>query len=765
MTLIRFLIFATPFVVGFSIARGDDDLRLLQRQYTETIQPLLHAACHDCHTGDSAEAGFNLDSYQSLDQILNARKKWLKVEHRAAAKEMPPAEATPLADADLQLLMSWLDEVLHLADCNNIDPGRVTLRRLNRTEYQNTIRDLLDVNYEPAADFPGDDVGYGFDNIADVISLPPILMEKYLNAAEEVSVRAIVDPDRPSFSQTLRFDQLDLADGTGLEENSVGMYTNSTIGKQIKLPAKGTYRLCVRAYGTPGGAGPIKLSAGFDNSKPVSGNLTATRADKASDEEFIVRGKAGDCRLEISFLNDAYVAKTANEPGFDRNLFIQQIQIQGPLDQRPQSHRRLIADSVPEDSAAQRQFARQILNKLASRAFRRRATTEELDQLLGFFESAQSEGDNFEVALRYSVQAILVSPHFLYKVETPTTAGETRMLNDFELATSLSYFLWSTMPDDELFRLATEGELRNATILRMQLDRMLADPKSSAVTDNFVAQWLQLRHLENFQPDPDLFPGVDRVLRDDMITETKLVFAELIQRDAKVTELLHTDFTFVNQRLAEFYGIANIKGEEFRRVSTKKTGRIGLMTHASILTLTSNPNRTSPVKRGKWVMENLLGEEPPPPDPKAMKLEDQAELTGTVRQRMEQHRADPNCAVCHQVMDELGFALENYDAVGRWRETDDGNSIDPTGLLPDGSQFSGASEMQQTIHQKMHDKFVRCMIEKMLIYSTGRGLEYFDECAIDKIMEGLSRKDDRFKELIYLVITSDPFLKRRGEAE
>ena len=280
--------------------------------------------------------------------------------------------------------------------------------------------------------------------------------------------------------------------------------------------------------------------------------------------------------------------------------------------------------------------------------------------------------------------------------------------------------------------------------------------------ENFVAQWLQLRHLEHFQPDPDLFPGIDQAMRRDMATETKMVFADLIQRNASIIEILETDHSFLNERLANHYGIPNVTGPDFRSVETREFGRVGLMTHASVLTLTSNPTRTSPVKRGKWIMENLLGEEPPPPDPAAMQLEDQAELTGTLRQRMEQHRANPACAVCHKVMDQLGFALENYDAVGRWRDQDDTNAIDATGELPDGTVFEGSTELQQTVKTKMRDQFVRCSTEKMLIYALGRGLEYFDECTVDKIMEQVEPNNFRFSDLILAVATSEPFTKRQG---
>jgi len=318
------------------------------------------------------------------------------------------------------------------------------------------------------------------------------------------------------------------------------------------------------------------------------------------------------------------------------------------------------------------------------------------------------------------------------------------------------------MPDAELLRLATQKQLRRPEVYRQQITRMMKDPKAEALVENFVAQWLQLRHLEQFKPDPDMFPGVDDAMKQDMATETKMLFADLIKRDASILEILSTESSFINDRLAKHYGIENIRGDHFRKVEMVQHGRVGLMTQASILTLTSNPTRTSPVKRGKWIMENLLGEEPPPPDADAMQLEDQAELKGTLRQRMEQHRADPACAVCHKVMDELGFALENYDAVGQWRDVEVTNTIDAAGVLPDGTTFEGATELQQTVRTKMKDQFVRCLTEKLLIYGLGRGLEYFDECTVDKIISQIEGKDYRFSELIFAIATSDPFVQRQG---
>lgn len=747
---------STPSLTSTLTSTGEDDLRKVQRQYNDTIQPLLKRYCADCHWGEGAEADFNLEGFVTLDQLLNGRKKWKKAVVRMVAKEMPPEDAEPVPDDRHKLILDWIDNLLNSVDCTTINPGRVTIRRLNATEYKNTIRDLVGVNYEPADKFPGDDVGYGFDNIADVLSLPPILMEKYLQAAEEITKEAIADPTKPRFTKTILGNQFKKSEGSDYEGTRQLFWANGTVHYDISPPAPGKYNVTITAGASKAGNEDAKMSFGIagksKESKTVSAPLDSPEAYK-----FTVRLKRGRQRLSVAFTNDLYLPKKNQ----DRNLLVYHVKISGPIGMVPATHRNLIT-STPKDAKGQRVAARKILNSFASKAYRRRATSGELDRLMKLYDAARSDGEGYELSLQFAFQGVLISPHFLYKIEAPTKPGTTRRLSDFELATSLSYFLWSTMPDEELFRVATNGKLSQPRVYRQQVIRMLKDPRSQALVENFAAQWLQLRHLEHFVPDPDLFPGIDEQMRRDMATETKKTIADLIQRNASILEILESDYSFMNQRLAEHYGIPDVKGQQFRKVNTLEHGRVGLLTHASILTLTSNPTRTSPVKRGKWIMENLLGEEPPPPDPEAMQLEDQAELTGTLRQRMEQHRANPSCAVCHKVMDELGFALENYDVVGRWRDTEEGNPIDATGELPDGAKFNGASELQQTVKTKMRDQFVRCLTEKMLIYALGRGLEYFDECTVDKIMGHAKDKNYQFSELILAVVSSEPFLKRQG---
>lgn len=732
-----------------------NDLREVQRQYNDKVRPLLKQYCGDCHWGPGSEADFDLLGYETLDQLLNGRKKWKKVVVRMVANEMPPDDSEQLPEHDHAEVLKWIDHLLNSVDCSTINPGRVTIRRLNRTEYRNTIRDLTGVDYIPADLFPGDDVGYSFDNIADVLSLPPILMEKYLRAAEEITAKAVVDPTVPSYRRTIDGALFKKTNGSRPRDSKHVMAANGTINYDIKVPAKGKYKVVVRAFGDQAGDEPVKMSFGA-NGKSFGNKSVKATDDEPGDYRFTARLKKGKNRLEVSFTNDYYVEDVG-----DRNLHFVHVEISGATGVVSKFQQELIPKR-PDSEKDQRAGARRALNLFASRAYRRRATAGELDRLLSLYDQAREDEESYELAIRYAFQAVLVSPYFLYKIEAPTAAGKTRYLSDFELATSLSYFLWSTMPDDELLRLAAQKKLRTAAGYHSQIERMLADSKSESLVENFVAQWLQLRHLEHFKPDPDLFPGVDEQMRRDMMTETKLMIADLIKRDASILEILDNDYTFLNQRLAEHYGIPGVRGDRFRKVNTREFGRTGLMTQASILTLTSNPTRTSPVKRGKWIMENLLGDEPPPPDPDAMQLEDQAELKGTLRQRMEQHRANPSCAVCHKVMDQLGFALENYDAVGQWRDVDENSTIDASGELPDGTAFRGAQELQQTLKSNMQDQFIRCLTEKMLIYALGRGLEYFDECTIDKIIQQIEQDDYRFSSLIKAVATSDPFLKRHG---
>jgi len=552
-------------------AYRDDELRKVQRQYTDTIQPLLKQYCADCHWGADAEADFNLEGLTTLDQLLNGRKKWKKVVTRMVAKEMPPEDSEAVPDDRHQLILGWIDNLLNSVDCTTIRPGRVTIRRLNATEYKNTIRDLVGIQYDPADEFPGDDVGYGFDNIADVLSLPPILMERYLRAAEQITTEAIVDPSRPRLTKTIQGYKFRGTRGSTNEQTAHYLSTNGTIRHKIKIPVSGKYTVIVRASASKAGSEDAKMTFAVSGKKQWTKSVSA-EPDEPGDYKATIELERGTQRLEVSFDNDFYVA----EKGLDRNLWVHHVELKGPKG-LPATHRKLLISKPPKTLKDQRVAARKVLKRFASKAYRRRATSDELDRLMKLYDTARKDGEGHELAIRFAFQGVLISPHFLYKIEAPAKPGTVRELSDFELATSLSYFLWSTMPDSELFELAAEGKLRQPEIYQQQIKRMLTDPRAQALVEDFVAQWLQLRHLEHFVPDPDLFPDIDMQMRRDMATETKKTIADLIKNNSSVLKIFENEYSFLNQRLAEHYGIPGVEGKEFRKVDTAKYGRVGVL--------------------------------------------------------------------------------------------------------------------------------------------------------------------------------------------
>ena len=739
-----------------------DRLVRVQRQFTNQIRPILEKSCGDCHWGDNDDAGVNLEPFKTMDQLLDARKLWRKVLTRVAAREMPPEDSDPLTDQEHEAVTKWVDDLLNSVDCTNINAGRVTIRRLNRTEYRNTIRDLVGYDYRPARTFPGDDVGYGFDNIADVLSLPPRLMEKYLDAAEHITSRTIVDPNRGQYSKVIPGKEFRGTKASSKLEDSHMLHSDGSISYPIAPPFAGKYRFDVQVLADQAGDELVKMGISFTGKDLRKIEVPAAAEQKLITVSTDINLEARKQRLLISFLNDYYVPETDKSPKLDRNLYISSVTIHGPLDVEGVFAKQWLAD-LPDGIQPGEKHAKRVLRAFVSRAWRRPITNQELGRLMRLYRRAASGKATFFDGIRTCIQAVLVSPHFLFKIESPIEGRretDNQGLDDYQLATRLSYFLWSTMPDDRLFELAAKNQLHQPEVLVAQVERMLADPKADALVNNFIAQWLQLPKLGKVRPDPDLFPGIDKTMRSDMATETRLLVKDLIKRNASMMELLDVDYSFLNERLADHYGVKGVEGKAFRKVSLKDTGRNGIIGHASILTLTSNPTRTSPVKRGKWIMENLLGDEPPPPDPDAVPLENQEELTGTTRERMIQHREDPNCAVCHKVMDELGFALEHFDAVGRWRDEDEGLPVDSRGELPDGTNFDGAIAMQAVIATNMKHKFVRCLTEKMLIYALGRGLEYYDECTTDLVIKQLAENEYRFSDLVTQVVLSKPFRER-----
>lgn len=756
-------------LLSTSLACCAQDLKTQRSLYKQTLQPLVEKYCLDCHGKNSPEGDFDLASFQSADEVLQSREHWLKALQRVRFGDMPPPEEVTLDKSVREEFQKQLDELLNRVDCSKgSNPGQVTIRRLNRNEYRNTVKELIGLDYRPAAGFPGDDVGYGFDNIGDVLSLPPILFEKYLVAAETISGKAIVTRGfEPDFVNQTDGKDL-LGDGAPRGNQDRVLTTEGTARLRVKIPTTGSYEIELVLYGDQAGDEPVKveLISGRNTLKKTS--IEATREEPVT-LRYETRLQQGIRSIGIRFLNDFYDPTLPRPAGRDRNLYIESILVRGPTEKKvklPETHQKIFFVSPGEDML-EAVAARRILTRIASRAFRRPVTENEMTRLLKLVRLAKINGDNFETGIQLALQAILVSPHFLFKVEKPVVDGHVRVLDEFELATSLSFFVWSSMPDDALFKDAFGGRIRSGDRLQRHVKRMLADPRSAQLVRNFVGQWLQLRNLKDISFDGNLFPGFSPQLAAAMKKETELFAWDLLRRDGSLLDFLEADYTFVNRELAEHYGIEvpTLKGKEsdrFEKISLAGTPRGGILTQGSVLTLTSNPTRTSPVKRGRWVLENLLNLPPPPPAPNVMEIEDQKQLVGTLRQKMQQHRENPGCASCHAQMDPIGFALENFDAIGRWREVDQKLPIDASGELTNGAKFEGAQELQKLLTTVKKDQFIRCIVEKMLTFALGRGIEYYDRCAVDKIMERLARADYRFSELICAIVESDPFQKRKG---
>lgn len=698
-----------------------------------------------------------MDELSTATPAIAFEKKWKRLLQRVKKGEMPPEGEAPLPPEKLARLEKLVTEELASFDCEQVevDPGRVTIRRLNRAEYRNTIRDLLAVDYEGVEDFPVDNSGYGFDNIGDVLSTSPLLLEKYLAAAEEISRAAVWVPE--SVSQPKVAIDIDQIEGGKRSGPHSVLTSNGDWVFRHRLNKDGLYLIVATAYADQGGSEPARMRFAVDRQQRKLVDVMAT-ADQPEPYLAQVRLSAGEHHFALGFTNDYYVPKRA-----DRNLWLADVEIVGPIDKEPgelpPAHRSLLS-SVDENG-----LPRFDLKRLLLRAMRRPAKDEELQRLKDIIATVERRGGSRERGLRLALQAVLVSPHFLFRGEAdeaPDDASRVHLVSEFELASRLSYFLWSSMPDDRLLELASSGQLRKN--LTAEVRRMLASEKARALVENFAGQWLETRRVETVSPDPERFPSVDDKLRQAMREETEMFFAEVMREDRSIFEFLTGRFTYVNERLARHYDLPQeVIGDRMRRVDLDGQQRGGVLTHGSVLMITSLPTRTSPVKRGKWILEQILGQEPPDPPPNVPELEDEGrELTGTLRERLEQHRANASCASCHQRLDPLGFALENYDAVGRWRDREGGTPVDPSGVLPDGRSFAGPAELKQLLAGD-RDAFRRALSEKMLTYALGRGLEYYDRCAVDQIVARLQRDGDRFSSLILAVVASDPFQKRRGD--
>ncbi|MDG3003034.1 DUF1592 domain-containing protein [Paludisphaera mucosa] len=743
----------------------------------EPVRNLFEKFCLSCHQGEKSEGGLDLVKLMAKGSPAASRKPWNRVKENVSGGVMPPEDNPQPSEGDVALLASWVDEEIKKIDCGaTVDPGRVTIRRLNRVEYDNTIRDLTGVDFQPADDFPSDDVGYGFDNIGDVLSLPPILMEKYLAAAETIASRAIVAgaAGRPPI-KTFEGVELEAAGGSTHNDDGRILSTDGEIAVAHAFPRDATYTVRVQAYGQQAGDEPARMMIKLDGKPLRSYDVTAIEGT-AGTYEIQEKLPAGPARIAAAFVNDFWDPNHPEPAKRDRNLVVQAIEIEGPLNARgdePPLSQKLIIFQTPTKPVEIGDCTVAVLERFLRRAYRRPVTGGEVAKLVRLAELARENGESYERGIQLAVQAVLASPQFLFRVELYRPKRDRKgkvidepggvRLNDYEIASRLSYFLWNSMPDDELFQLASEGRLHEEAVLEAQVQRLIRDPKSDAFVESFAGQWLQLRNLKTVNPDRGQFPTFDEPLRDAMQQESERFFASLLRDDGSLLDFIDCDYSFLNERLAAHYGVPGVKGPEFRKVTLGPGGRGGLITQASVLTVTSNPSRTSPVKRGKWVLEQILGSPPPPPPPDVPQLADDSKgpLVGTLRQRMEQHRANPSCTSCHARLDPPGFGLENYNAIGAWRDMDGDLPIDAAARLPTGESFRGPAELKAILKTRKAE-FVRCLGEKMLTYALGRGLEEPDVCAVEKIVKNVSDGQYRLSRMVLEIVKSDPFLKRKG---
>jgi mono/diheme cytochrome c family protein len=733
-----------------------------EEHFSSSIRPFLTKNCQACHSGKNKTGGVAVDQLTSAASLETHAGAWEKILRKVKTGEMPPAGFPKPTPAVAAAFTNWAETELDRLAALRPDPGRVTLHRLNRTEYNNAVRDLLAVDFTPADDFPADDAGYGFDNIADVLSLPPLLMEKYLNAAGKVSRQALglvkVTPALDKYSADRKRSQ------KARISDDLPFGSRGGLLVKHRFPADGEYLLRIRLSGQfDSSLPPPQLDVRLDGARI---KLLETPISMLEEEEekrrFEVRVPiaAGHHQVGVTFLEETW--KT--EDALPRLLNVDFIEIGGPFNAKANlnsaSRQRIFTCKEQTEACAQT-----ILTGLARKAYRRPVTAAETVALMRFFRMGREDGGHFDTGIQLALKSMLVSPNFLFRLEragTPMKVGEVPVerITDLDLASRLSFFLWSSIPDDELLTLATQKKLHQPEVLKAQVKRMLADTKSRSLVTNFAGQWLHLRNLSQWKPDPDKFPEFDAELRESMGRETELFFEAVMREDRSVLDFLDGPFSYLNERLAKYYGIPGVEGSRFRRVALTGEQRSGVLTQGSILTVSSYPTRTSPVIRGKWILENFLAAPPPPPPPNVPELN--AEEIGqslSMRQQLEQHRTNPACASCHTRMDAIGFALENYDAIGRWRTHDGKFPIDPSGTL-NGADLKGAADLKALLRSRQ-DEFVGALTEKLLTYALGRGLERADKPVVRSISRSVAREEYRFSSLVQGIVESLPFQMRR----
>jgi mono/diheme cytochrome c family protein len=732
--------------------------------FTAATRELFDDTCSECHNPTDLSGGFDVNVYRSVDTLATDRERWESILAKLKSREMPPDDAViQPSDEQIHTLVKLLEKEFERADAAmKPDPGRVTARRLNRAEYTNTIRDLLAVDFRADRNFPTDDSGEGFDNIGDVLTVSPVLMEKYLAAAGRIAERAIATGSLPKpveVEYSLRFKNLRRIDPSNVEATHRFDF-DADYELKIGLPGQ-------RAKDAP----PVTLGLWIDGKLEQTTRVETRPSglvyfNPFSEERIRVPITEGDHTLRLGFIDDPFVKTLPQDEIYKDsvNKWVGAVTVVGPFatsGEKPSRKKILVCDPASGPRCVDR-----ILATLARRAYRRPVTGAEVAALKRFVDMATADGQSVEQGIGLAIQAMLVSPHFLFHIERdlyPNDPGRMHRVSDVELASRLSYFLWNSMPDDELLSLAERRRLSVPQVLDAQVARLLADPKSAAMAENFAGQWLEIRNLDTIKPDPQKFPAWTPELREAMKTETLMFFDTILRENRPIGDFIDARYTFLNELLAKHYGIDGVSGPEFRRVDLETGERGGVLTHGSVLAVSSYPTRTSVVIRGKYILQNILGTPPPPPPADVPALDEQAVgTTASLRKQMETHRTNAICASCHSRMDPLGFALENYDAIGKWRTMDGGFPVDSSGILPGGKKFANSAEMRQILSERVPE-LTRTLTEKLLIYSLGRGLQRYDRPTVNGITKKVAASGYGFQTLLQEVVRSLPFQSRRAE--
>jgi mono/diheme cytochrome c family protein len=757
---------------------------------------VVNQYCVTCHNESQKTGGLTLET-MDFNNIGAGAEVWEKVVKKLRSGMMPPQGRPKPDDTTRNNLASWLETSLDRAAAQKPDPGRPLLRRLNRAEYANAIRDLLAVEVDPATLLPPDDSGYGFDNNADILGISPVLLERYLSAAGQIGSLAVGDPDIRPGSQTIRIRQ-DASQDRHIEGLPLG-----TVGgalARVNLPLDGEYAITVRYFRTNLGAMrgleyPHQVEITVDGDRVHLGkfggdadfkwaleNITLAADDAERRSAARVNLKAGPREIGVAFLDmpgentirlQPFIRSSNDTLDPSGHAHIDSFAVTGPFNASGPGDtpsRRRIFVCRPNNAADEEPCARRIVTTLAHRAYRGFEKPADIERLMSFYK-AEREGKDFERGVQMALQRLLSSPKFIFRTETDPAGiapGAVHPVSGLEMASRLSFFLWSSIPDDELLNAAVQGKLKSAATLDQQIRRMLADPKAQALVQNFAGQWLYLRNLKNQIPNSLEFPDFDDNLRQALQRETELFFNSIIQEDRNVLDLMTADYTFVNERLAKHYDIPNVYGSQFRRVAVTDEARKGLLGQGSILMVTSHTDRTSPVVRGKWILENLLGSPPPPPPAMVPPLKESAEREGgkilSMRERMEEHRNNPACSGCHSIMDPIGFAMENFDAVGAWRTHEARIPIDASGQLLDGTKVSGVVELKKAL-MRQPERFVETFTEKLMTYALGRGLAYYDMPAVRAVVRDSAHSGYKFSSIVSEIVQSTPFQMRVKASE